>query len=139
MACVADGCWCMIRVAEEVFEEFLRVVPWTTSGFQDEREQVDTGPPVELFVLLSFGHEAWAGDTDRDGDRDLSTNWSSADRRRNKCGAPLTLKSRATKTQGQLASAKYGMDLIILLAPSWQPTPSRSGPATAMTDGFLAN
>ena len=64
MACVADGCWWMIRVAEEVFEEILRVAPWTTSGFQDEGDQVDTGPPVELFVILSFGHEALATKTE---------------------------------------------------------------------------
>ena len=47
-------------------------------------------------------------------------------------------KSKATRTRDWSASAKYWMDLIILLAPSWHPTPCWSGPAAAMTDGFLA-
>ena len=46
-------------------------------------------------------------------------------------------RSNATKTRDWSASAMYCMDLIILLAPSWHPTPCWSAPATAMTDGFF--
>ena len=54
-------CWWMISVAVEVFDEFLSVVTWSTRGFQDEWGQVDTGLPVELFLVFSVGHETWAG------------------------------------------------------------------------------
>ena len=41
----------------------------------------------------------------------------------------VALRSSATKTRVVSASAKYWMDSIILLAPSWHPTPCWSVPA----------
>ena len=51
----------MFRAAVEVVDELLCVVAGSSSGLKDEWGQVDAGVPVELFLLLAFGHEAWAG------------------------------------------------------------------------------
>ena len=57
---VAVG-WRVFRVAVKTFDKFLRMVAWSTRGFQDERGQVDTEVPVKLFLFFAFGHVARAG------------------------------------------------------------------------------
>ena len=58
---VLDGCWWVVRVTEQVFDELLCVVAKSSSGLEDEWGQVDAGVPVELFLLFTFSHVAWAG------------------------------------------------------------------------------
>ena len=41
--------------------KFLGVVAGSACGFQNKRDQVDTGVPIEFFLLFTFGHEARAG------------------------------------------------------------------------------
>ena len=53
--------WWVFRVAEEVFHELSCVVAGSSSVLKDERDQVDAGVPVELFLLFAFGHAALAG------------------------------------------------------------------------------
>ena len=57
---VPDGCWWVVRIAVEGFDGFLGVVSRSSSGLKDEWGQLDAGVPVELFLFLLFGHEAWA-------------------------------------------------------------------------------
>ena len=58
--CVTNGCWWVVRVVVEVFDELSGVVSRPSCGFKDEWDEVDAGVSVELFVLLTFGHVAWA-------------------------------------------------------------------------------
>ena len=58
---VADGCWWVVRIAVLVFDEFLGMVVRSSVGHKDGWGQVDARVPVELSLLFSFGHEAWAG------------------------------------------------------------------------------
>ena len=56
--CVAGGCWRVIRVAVECFDEFLGVVTRPSCGLKDEWGQVDARVPNELFLFFAFGQEA---------------------------------------------------------------------------------
>ena len=40
---VLDGCWWVVRVTEQVFDELLCVVAKSSSGLEDEWDQVDAG------------------------------------------------------------------------------------------------
>ena len=44
-----------------MFDELLCVVTASFGGLKDERDEVDAGVPVELFLLFTFDHVAWAG------------------------------------------------------------------------------
>ena len=57
---VPDGCWWVVRVVVEVFDELSGVVSRSPCGFKDEWGQVDAGVSVEFFLLFAFGHVAWA-------------------------------------------------------------------------------
>ena len=61
-----DGCWWVVRIAVQEFDEHLCVVAKSSGGLEDEWDQVDAGVPVELFLLFAFGHVAWAGAGSRD-------------------------------------------------------------------------
>ena len=51
----------VVRIAVLVFDELLCVVARSSVGHKDGWGQVDARVPVELSLLFSFGHEAWAG------------------------------------------------------------------------------
>ena len=55
---VPDGCWWVVRVVVEVFDELSGVVSRPSCGFKDEWDQVDAGVSFELFLFLAFGHVA---------------------------------------------------------------------------------
>ena len=57
---IPDGCWWVVRVTVEVFDELSGVVSRPSCGLKDEWDQVDAGVSVELFPFLSFGHVARA-------------------------------------------------------------------------------
>ena len=53
---IPGGCWWVVRVAAEVFDELLCVLARSSSGLKDERNQVDAGVPVKLFLLFAFSN-----------------------------------------------------------------------------------
>ena len=57
---VPDGCRWVVRVAVEEFDELPCVISRSSCGLEDERDQVDAGVSVELFLFLAFGHAARA-------------------------------------------------------------------------------
>ena len=57
---IPDGCWWVVRVVVEVFDELSGVVSRSPCGLEDEWDQVDAGVSVELFLLFAFGHVVWA-------------------------------------------------------------------------------
>ena len=57
---VTDGCWWVVRVVVEVFDELSGVVTRSPCGPEDQWGQVDAGVSVELSLFLAFGHVAWA-------------------------------------------------------------------------------
>ena len=50
---VLGGCWRVVRVAVECFDEFLCAVAKSSCGFEDEWGQVDARVPVELFLFFA--------------------------------------------------------------------------------------
>ena len=55
---VLDGCWWVVCVTEQVFDELLCVIAMLSNGLENEWDQVDAGEPVELFLLFTFSHVA---------------------------------------------------------------------------------
>ena len=58
---VSDGCWEVVRVSEQAFDELLCMETRSSSSLMDEWDQVYAGVSVELFLFLTFSHVAWAG------------------------------------------------------------------------------
>ena len=56
---VTDGCWWVVRVVVEVFDELSGVVSRSPCGLEDEWDQIDAGVSVEFSPLFAFGHVAW--------------------------------------------------------------------------------
>ena len=56
---VPDSCRWVVRVVVEVFDDFSGVVARSSSGLEDEWDQVDAVIPVEFVLFFAFGHVAW--------------------------------------------------------------------------------
>ena len=46
---VPDGCWWVVRIAAEGFDEFLGVVTRSSSGLKDGCGQLDAGVPFQIY------------------------------------------------------------------------------------------
>ena len=102
---VPDGCRWVVRVVVEVFDEFSGVVARSSSGLEDESDQVDAVVPVELVLFFAFGHVAWTTTGGKYGDKH---------RRKRGCVLPCrstTISMRAPSVRpGWVDCASPGMD-----------------------------